>query len=374
MNMSARTATRRKVRHRQGEQTTREEVERLRVDANGRPTEEEALDDGRRDDHAKDGQQADEHEQEQLAIAVRNGIVDDLLREDRDSQLKAGRDQREQRRLGQRPPVGQKEGLEPPIARPTLRHALECGGAVEERGIARPFLVELLPGDLADASGRVSDPDVASVDVVEDDPVVSVPVDDRGQRQAIELALRGANGPHGEPELLGPARDPEQARAVGRRVHELANPGQGDVLAEVPRHHRQAGRAAIHLVELVHVREAAPAALAGRRLRRLDEGFGRFLRQSRPHLDLVQADLLHGLDLRREELLGEVQRYACHLPELPLRGPLLDPLPELRIRAEQLLEQLRRQGKQSTRCHGLDARRPRLSVQDRQLREEVALA
>ena len=66
------------------------------------------------------------------------------------------------------------------------------------------------------------------------------------------------------------------------------------------------------------MRGAALATPARRGLRRLVEGFGGFFRQSRLCLDVERADLLHGLDLRRQQLLGEVERDACNLPELPL--------------------------------------------------------
>ena len=89
--------------------------------------------------------------------------------------------------------------------------------------------------------------------------MVPLPVDDRRQRQRVEVALRGPHCSRVQAERLGAARDPEQARSVDRGVHELADPRERNGPAEVARHLAEAGGAAVHLVELVDVRETTPA-------------------------------------------------------------------------------------------------------------------
>ena len=158
------------------------------------------------------------------------------------------------------------------------------------------------------------------VDAVDDDPVVPLPVRDGRQRQVVEPALRRPDRARREAELLGAARDPGQRRPVGRGVDGLADVGDADRVAEVAADHRQAGGAAVHLVELVDVRESADRAL----LRRHADVVRRFLLQLRLELDLFGRDGLQRR-LRRQELLGEIERHVGDAAVVVLLDPLLQP-------------------------------------------------
>src|SRR5206468_8383331 len=105
------------------------------------------------------------------------------------------------------------------------------------------------------------DADVIFVGVVEDDPVIPLPVGDGGQRHLGQVALGSLYRAGCQAQLLGTGAQRPQARAVGARVEKLPDPRKADGPSEVTADHRPAGRAAIHLVDLAHVREAT-AALA----------------------------------------------------------------------------------------------------------------
>ena len=196
-------------------------------------------------------------------------------------------------------------------------------------------------------------------DLVEDDPVISLPVADRRQRQPVEPALRGAHGIRLEAERLGAAGDAQQARPVARRVHELADPRQRHVLAEEARDHGRAGGAAVHLVELVDVRRPAPAPPPGGR-QRLE--VWNLLGELGRGLDVCRGNLVRVGCFRRQDLLGEVERDAVYpLEEVLAHGAFLDARSELGVLLEQAAEELGCQLEQAAVAGGLDARDPRLA-------------
>ena len=251
---------------------------------------------------------------------------------------------------------------------------LERLGVVEQCRVAGPLAFELGARDPPQPEGRVGDLDRRLAHVVEDDPVVAVPVNDRGQGQLVELRGRRLDRPRGQPQVGRGVADPAQAGAVEGGVHELADPRQADGLPEVAADHRQAGRAAVHLVDLRDVREPAQP------LRPLDEvplgrgeraGLGLRSRVAGRGVDLLGTDdLLTGLG--RQHLLGEVERDAGRGLVVVLRDLLLDPGLEVGVIADQPLERRGPQGQQPARRHGLDTRGPRGPLEQRQLAEEVA--
>ena len=200
--------------------------------------------------------------------------------------------------------------------------------------------------------------------------MVSLPVHDRGQRQLIEAALRGPYRARDEPQLLGAPRDPGERRAVGRGVHELADVRDRDGAAEGAADDRKAGGAAVGLVELVDVREAAPAQ---RRLGGCGRGELDRLLCAGGWKRLFDTGFRDRC-FRGQDLLGEVERDAREAAVVVLRDPLLEPRTELGLLTQELMEQCNRQPQQAAGIDGLDARRAPLTEEQRPLTEEVALA
>jgi hypothetical protein len=98
----------------------------------------------------------------------------------------------------------------------------------------------------------------------------------------------------------------------------------------VARHHREAGRAAVHLVQLVNVRESANP------LRRLRESFAGELVLLLFHLpffdgclDLIRPDGFVQTHVGGQDLFGEVERDVRDLAEVVLADTLFDLLSEL---------------------------------------------
>ena len=75
-----------------------QEVERLRVDADRDEAEDVALQQRGGGDQEEHDDEPAEHEEEQAAVMVGERVVDDDLREDRDHELEAGRDERQRAR------------------------------------------------------------------------------------------------------------------------------------------------------------------------------------------------------------------------------------------------------------------------------------
>src|SRR5204862_7059427 len=110
--------------------------------------------------------------------------------------------------------------------------------------------------DSPQTDGRVRDTDVLIVHVVQDEPVVPLPVNDRGQWHVGEVLRRGLHRARGETELLRAAAERPQARPVGARVEELPVTGQAHGPPEMAADHRYASRPAIHFVDLLDMRES----------------------------------------------------------------------------------------------------------------------
>jgi len=161
--------------------------------------------------------------------------------------------------------------------------------------------------------------------------VVVLPVQHGGQRKLVEVLAGHAERPRGEAELLRGAAEVAKRRAVRRRVRELAQPRHGDAAAEVPRHHGEAGDAAVRLVELPHVVEAPLGALlAELPLDREGLAGGRLLGSL---LGLLLLHLLgHGGGmeaLARQELRREAERQPRLALEVVGGEALLDRVLEL---------------------------------------------
>src|SRR3954469_15360201 len=95
--------------------------------------------------------------------------------------------------------------------------------------------------------------------LVEDDPVVALPVDDRRERQLVQPALRRTDRASLETECLRRPCDPVQGGPAYARVRDVADVRQRDRAAVGTADHREARRTAVHLVELEDMREATPS-------------------------------------------------------------------------------------------------------------------
>ena len=75
-----------------------------------------------------------------------------------------------------------------------------------------------------------------------------------------------------------------------------------------------------------------------------------------------------------QDLVGEVEWHACQAAVVVLSDTLREPLSELRVLVQQLLEQRDRQPQQGAVVDGRDRRRTWFAEKERALAEEVALA
>ena len=107
------------------EQLGGQEVEALGVDPHRDEGEEVALEDRGADHHDQDAEHPEQDDDEQLLVLVRDRVVDDDLREDRQDELERGRDQRQADRLPQEAAVRAQERLEPGGVRLRLGQLLE---------------------------------------------------------------------------------------------------------------------------------------------------------------------------------------------------------------------------------------------------------
>src|SRR5205814_115491 len=110
----------------------------------------------------------------------------------------------------------------------------------EEGREARPARLELGAGERPPPAGGVADAHAAAGDVVQDDPVVALPVHDRRESDAFEVARGDLYGAGREAELRRGGADRLEARAVGRRVAELSDAREADLPPVVPADHREA--------------------------------------------------------------------------------------------------------------------------------------
>ena len=306
-------APRLEVAHGELEQLPGQEVERVAVDHDRGLAQDVTLDEGRARDRDENRRHAAEQEVEQVVVVVDEDVVEDHLREDRQHHLQRRREQGQDPRPDERALERPEEVPDPVHVRVADGRLLEALSVGEQGRVAGPFLHELLAIHLHEPASGVRKVDVLVLHPVEDDPVVAVEVADGRKRQLIEPGLRRLHGADAETDLLGPVRNPGEARAVDRGVDEPANVREADRPPEMPGHHREARGAAVHLVHLPHVREALdplrPLALLGSPLLDRLLGGGR-------RIDLVEADRLGNRRLGRDELLREIERDPGHELEL----------------------------------------------------------
>ena len=170
-----------------------------------------------------------------------------------------------------------------------------------------------------------------------------------------------------EAESLCASREAEQARPLARRVDELADARQADRLAEVPRDHGQAGGAAIHLVELVDVRQATAPTAGERRRGRLE-----LLRHRGVPRRGVTVGSIDSRNLGGQQLLCEVS-WKGGLPPVVGKGrSLLDPLAELGVVVQQPADDVGAEGEEPARRRSLHGRFPPPVVKHGQFAEEVS--
>ena len=164
--------------------------------------------------------------------------------------------------------------------------------------------------------------------------MVLVPVDDRRKRHAIEMAHRRLDRARRQPQLFAGTADRAQAGAVEAGVDQLADARQADATPECPRHHREARRAAVHLVDLPHHRHPAVAAFDevsafGERLAR-----GRLL-VIRDLIGLGLVDRLLHRGARRQVLLSEIRGHLRDCGVVVLGDALVEARLELGYRRAQ---------------------------------------
>ena len=199
-------------------------------------------------------------------------------------------------------------------------------------------------------------------------------MDDRRQRHVREIAQRNLQRARREAELRRGAADRLQARAVGRRVAKLPDAREADLAPEVPADHAEAGRAAIHLVDLPDVLEASDARLCvcGRSPARRRRA--RRCRPARRRLVAVQRDLVVRGSFGRQQFRREIERHPRFRLRLILREPFLEQLLEFRIMPLQVDDRLRVEREQPAIGKRLDRGGALRAVQDRELAEEIAVA
>ena len=228
---------------------------------------------------------------------------------------------------------GRRKGVIQREAHPRFGLLLEALAVLDHRRVPRPPLEELGAREAAEARLGIGNPDVVLLDAVQHDPVVALPVDDRGQRQLVQAVLGGANRPRMETEILRRARDPVQRGSAGTRMRDLADVRERDGPPVGAADHAEARGAAVHLVELEDVREAP-----GRpppRLRRRLVGEVLDLRRLRRHGLGAVDEPVGGGRLRGQDLVGEVERHPRKALEVVLHHPLLHPRPELGVLVEE---------------------------------------
>ncbi len=195
-----------------------------------------------------------------------------------------------------------------------------------------------------------------------------------GQRHQRQIAHRDLERARRQPELGGRAADRFQTRAVRRGVTELPNPRQAHLAAEVAADHAKAGRAAIHLVDLLDVFDLADAlfslpekAVLVREWILALGGFGR-------GRGLVHADLVVRCDFGRQHLGREIERHARFRFGLVLREPFLHQPAEFRVTAFQVAHRVRFEREEAAIAEGFDRSGARRAVQDREFAKEIAVA
>ena len=211
------------VGHGQRKQLYGDEIEQRRIDPQCSEAEEILLQEGR--DLAEDDGRAHRKDDDlhELEIVFDDDLVDHDLVEDGEEKLEKAHDQRERERDAQDAAQLVKERGEPRKRTLSDRRVLEIGGEVEQRGIAGPLLLELRAQDAADSQRGIGHAYAALSNLQKDDPVVALPVDDRGKGHGVQIPHRDFQGARGEAELGRGAAQIVEARAVEGGGAELAD-------------------------------------------------------------------------------------------------------------------------------------------------------
>ena len=83
--------------------------------------------------------------------------------------------------------------------------------------------------------------------------MIAFPVHNGRHRHEREIAQGNLERARRQAQLAGRAAQRFQTRAVRGRVTQLPNAREADLAAEVPADHPQAGRAAVHFIDLLDV-------------------------------------------------------------------------------------------------------------------------
>ena len=249
-------AARVEVAHREREQLARQEIEAVAIDPHRESTEHVALDDGGEDGGQQGAKHAHHDQREQPDVVLGDHVVDHELAEHRNHHLGGRGDEPEPEHDDERPPVRAEEVEQPPKLGLLVGFLLEGFGGTEEGGVAGPLLLELGALHAPPAARRIRHPNVVVTHLVENEPVVVVPMDDGRQRHLAEATLGRFDRPCHEAELLSAVRQAKQAGSVGGGEDGLPDSRQRHLPTQVTAHDRQRRGAAVHFVHLVDVGEA----------------------------------------------------------------------------------------------------------------------
>ena len=136
---------------------------------------------------------------------------------------------------------------------------------------------------------------------------------------------------------------------------ELANARKAHLATEVPADHAEAGRAAIHLVDLLDVLDLANARFPfPEKAGLVREWILAFRRWG--GLVLIDLELVMRGDLGRQHLGREIERHARFCFRLILREPFFHQLSELRITAFQVADRVGFEREKAAITEGFDRR------------------
>ena len=295
------------------------------------------------------------------------GRVDDALSQDRPDQRErrgADRHHRRERELG---PHRLHEGTRPREIQVLDGRLVQPRGRPERRAPPAPLLVHLRTAEPPQTPAGVCHPHVIGLDGVQHDPVIALPVDDRGQLQIVQPVLGRLERASLETCVLGSAHDPAQARALLAGACDVPDERQRDLAAERAADHRERGHAAVGEVDLADERELA-----------------------RRHPRLGCRDLFRDVDAGCHPLVGGERRHGRPLPdaggrvdaaevERPHRDPaemqaraVAKPPGERRIERPELPEHCGVELEQPAVARGRHGRQARAALERIDLAEDVA--
>ena len=129
-------------------------------------------------DRPDDDEEQGRDRRSQVRVPRRLERGDDPPDDDREEDLKPRCHEGQHERHEEQAPVRHEQGSDPPERRRVDRCSSQRLGRSEQRGVATPCVLDLLPSHPAQAEGGVTDDGTLLADLVQDDPVVLVPVDD----------------------------------------------------------------------------------------------------------------------------------------------------------------------------------------------------